>query len=203
MSNEPETALITDVKGSADAIRLPLRFDPQALRADLERIADERWIRHFVTDNYEGDWSGVALRGPANVTHPIQELFANPGTEAWENTSLYDECPYFAEVMSAFQCDLLSVRLLRLGPGSIIKEHVDHSLSLEDAEVRLHVPVQTNADIKFWVNDKLIPLRPGETWYLNVNRPHRVENNSNEYRVHLVLDCAINSWMREQVGIEA
>ena len=135
---------------NADSIKLPLRFDPSALQADLARIPEDRWIRHFVTDNYEGDWSGVALRGPANVTHPLQELFANPATEAWENTSLYDECPYFAEVMSAFQCNMLSVRLLRLGPGSVIKEHVDHSLSLEDAEVRLHVPVQTNADIKFW-----------------------------------------------------
>jgi len=184
----------------ADAIQLPLRFDPSALQTDLARIPEDRWIRHFVTDNYEGDWSGVALRGPANVTHPIQELFANPGTEAWANTSLYDECPYFAEVMSAFQCNLLSVRLLRLGPGSIIREHVDHSLSLEDAEARLHVPVQTNVDIKFWLNDKLVPLQAGETWYLNVNRPHRVENNSDENRVHLVLDCEINAWLMEQVG---
>lgn len=183
------------------AIRLPQRFDPLALREDLARIPEDRWISHFVADNYEGDWSGVALRGPANVTHPIQELFANPGTEAWANTSLYDECPYFAEVMSAFKCNLLSVRLLRLGPGSIIKEHVDHSLSLEDAELRLHVPVQTNADIKFWLDDKLVPLEAGATWYLNVNRPHRVENNSDEYRVHLVLDCEINSWLREQAGI--
>ncbi|MDH3388028.1 MAG: aspartyl/asparaginyl beta-hydroxylase domain-containing protein [Gammaproteobacteria bacterium] len=187
-------------ENSRDAVKLPLRFDPNALREDLGRIPEERWIRHFVTDNYEGDWSGVALRGPANVTHPIQELFANPGTEAWANTSLYDECPYFAEVMSTFQCNLLSVRLLRLGPGSIIKEHVDHSLSLEDAELRLHVPVQTNAEIEFWLDDKLVPLEAGETWYLNVNRPHRVENNSDEYRVHLVLDCEINSWLRAQAG---
>lgn len=187
----------------ADAIQLPLRFDPLALRKDLARIPEDRWISHFVADNYAGDWSGVALRGPANVTHPIQELFANPGTEAWANTSLHDECPYFAEVMSAFHCNLLSVRLLRLGPGSIIREHVDHSLSLEDAEVRLHVPVQTNADIKFWLNDKRVPLQAGETWYLNVNRPHRVENNSDEYRVHLVLDCEINAWLREQAGIPA
>ena len=187
----------------ADAIKLPLRFDPITLRENLARIPGERWIRHFVTDNYEGDWSGIALRGPANVTHPIQELFANPGTAAWANTSLYDECPYFAKVMSAFQCNLLSVRLLRLGPGSVIKEHVDHSLSLEDAEVRLHVPVQTNADIKFWLNDQLVPLQAGETWYLNVNRPHRVENNSEEYRVHLVLDCEVNAWLQEQVRIPA
>jgi hypothetical protein len=103
--------------------------------------------------------------------------------------------------MSAFQCELLSVRLLRLGPGSIIKEHVDHSLSLEDGEARLHVPVQTNTDIEFWLNNKLIPLKAGETWCLNVNLPHRVVNNSAEYRVHLVIDCEVNDWLMSQVGV--
>jgi len=43
-----------------DAIKLRLHFDPIALQQDLDRIADDRWIEHFVKDNYEGDWSGVA-----------------------------------------------------------------------------------------------------------------------------------------------
>ena len=183
------------------AVKLPLAFDPAALMQDLRRVPEDRWIAHFVEDNYEGDWSGVALRGPAGVTHPIQELFANPGTEAWANTSLYDACPYLAEVMSAFRCELLSVRLLRLGPGSVIREHVDHCLAFEDGEVRLHVPVQTNPEIRFWLNEELIPMQVGETWYLNVNLPHRVENNSDEYRVHLVLDCVVNRWLQKLAGL--
>ena len=42
----------------------------------------------------------------------------------------------------------------RAGPGrgEIAKE------ALEDTELRLHVPVQTNADIEFWLDDNLIPL---------------------------------------------
>ena len=102
--------------------------------------------------------------------------------------------------MSTFQCNLLSVRLLRLVSGEFIKEHVDHSLAIEDGEVRLHVPVQTNAAIQFWLNGKLIPLHAGDTWYLNVNLPNRVENNSSETRVHLVLDCEVNAWLIEQMG---
>jgi len=189
------------LKKSSEAIQFPLRFNSDALLNDLNRISDERWIPHFNTDNYEGDWSAVALRGPANVTHPIQEIFATPGTTEWANTSLFDDSPYFAKVMSTFKCPLLSVRLLRLGPGASIKEHTDHSLAFEDGEVRLHVPVQTNQDVKFWLNGQLIPLQAGETWYLNVNLPHRVENNSLKHRVHLVIDCEVNSWLIEQAGI--
>ncbi|MDJ0654924.1 MAG: aspartyl/asparaginyl beta-hydroxylase domain-containing protein [Xanthomonadales bacterium] len=183
------------------AIRLPLRFDPAALKRDLQRVPDDGWVMHFVQYNYEGEWSGVALRGPAGAIHPIQQLTANPGTQAWSNTALYRSCPYFARVMESFRCELLSVRLLRLGPGSMIREHTDHSLSFEDGEVRLHVPVQTNPNIRFWLENQLIPLRAGETWYLNVNLPHRVENLSDEYRVHLVLDCVVNDWLRRQAGL--
>lgn len=65
------------------ALRLPLDFNPHGLRADLARIPSDRWILHFNKAVYKGNWSGVALRGPANVTHPIQSLFATPGTKDW------------------------------------------------------------------------------------------------------------------------
>ena len=183
------------------AIKLPLRFDPDALHRDLDRVPDESWIPHFNQGDYEGDWSAVALRGPAGATHPILELSANPGTRDWANTGLCDRCPYFAEAMSAFECELMSVRLLRLAPGAVIKEHVDHSLAFEDGEVRLHVPVKTNENIRFWLNGERVRMDVGETWYLNVNLPHRVENPGAGYRVHLVLDCVVNDWLRAQAGI--
>ena len=40
-------------------------------------------------------------------------------------------------------------------------------------------------------------LAPGETWYLNVNLPHSVTNGGDEPRVHLVVDCEVNGWLRE------
>jgi hypothetical protein len=46
----------------ADRLCLPFAFDPARLEADLERLAGGDWIRHFVTQNYEGDWSVIALR---------------------------------------------------------------------------------------------------------------------------------------------
>ncbi len=188
--------LLAEYRAMIESLRLPFTFDAASLREDLERIPADRWIAHFVKENYDGDWSGVALRGPADVTHPIQQLFANPGTENWANTDLLDLCPYFAEVLSHFQCPLQSVRLLRLAPGSVIKEHRDHALGYEDGEVRVHVPIQTSPAVEFWLNGKRVVLRAGETWYLNVNLPHRVENRGEEYRVHMVIDCEVDGWMR-------
>jgi hypothetical protein len=179
-----------------NALRLPLTFDPQALRLDLERILPDQWIPHFNTGDYSGQWSGVALRGPANITHPVQALFANPGTTDWADTELQGRCPYFAEVLARFRCPLQSVRLLRLAPGSIIREHTDHSLSFEDGEVRLHVPIQTNSGVEFYLSGARLDLREGETWYLNVNLPHRVANYGPDDRVHMILDCTVDDWLR-------
>ena len=179
-----------------------MAFDAQALQADLERVDDCLWIEHFVRDNYEGDWSVAALRCAADAIHPIQQVSANPDTRDWKNTNLCSVCPYFSHVMSAFKCELQSVRLLRLAPGSVIKQHVDYNLSFDDGEVRLHIPVLTNPAVEFWLNNKRVPMQAGEVWYLNVNLPHRVENHSTHFRVHIVLDCIVNDWLIAQAGYD-
>jgi hypothetical protein len=45
-----------------DRVRLPFRLDPEALAADLARFEGDAWIRHFVRQNYTGDWSVLPLR---------------------------------------------------------------------------------------------------------------------------------------------
>ncbi|MEJ2625872.1 MAG: hypothetical protein P8Z80_15465 [Pseudolabrys sp.] len=47
-----------------DRLLLPLAFAPARLAADLAALQAD-WTAHFVTRNYDGDWSAVALRAPA------------------------------------------------------------------------------------------------------------------------------------------
>jgi hypothetical protein len=180
-------------------LRLPLDFDPAALARDLDRIAPGQWTPHFNTRDYEGEWSGLALRGPAGATHPVLLLSANPGTKEWADTELLASCPYFAEVLATLRCPLLSARLLALAPGAAIKEHRDPALELADGEVRLHIPVRTNAAVEFYLDGERVRLGVGETWYLNVSRRHRVCNRGRDPRVHLVVDCVVDDWLRELV----
>jgi hypothetical protein len=39
----------------------------------------------------------------------------------------------------------------------------------------------------------------GEYWYLDLGKPHRVENRSNRDRVHLVVDCVLNEWLHQVI----
>lgn len=111
-----------------DRLRLPLDFDPARLAADMDAIAGTGWISHFVTQNYEGAWSVLPLRAQAGARHPIQMIYSNPAATAFEDTPLLAEAPYFRAVLAGFACPLQAVRLMRLAPGSTIKEHRDHDL---------------------------------------------------------------------------
>lgn len=174
--------------------KLPLHFDPQRLRADLAQIAPDDWVSHFNTHIYEGDWSGVALR---SVRGAALQLYPDPTAQgAFADTEILARCAYFQEVLAAFQCELESVRLLRLRAGSHIREHRDYRLALEDGVFRVHVPIETNPNVHFYLQNQRIEMHVGEAWYLNLNLPHRVENYSATDRVHLVVDGIVNDWVR-------
>lgn len=178
-----------------DRLRLPLRFDPARMAADIERLANVDWTRHFVRQNYDGDWSAIALRSPRDAKHPIMMISARPGCDDYVDTRVLAGAPYLREVLAAFACPLRSVRLMRLGPGSVIKEHTDLDLSYEDGAVRLHVPIMTNEGVAFRLNGREVAMAPGETWYLRLTDPHAVENRGITARIHLVLDAVVDAWV--------
>jgi len=180
-----------------DRLRLPIAFDAALLLRDLEPFASEQWTGHFVRDNYDGDWSVIPLRGPEGAKHPIQMIFPNPTAKAFENTPFLDNCPHFRAVMDEFHCPLREVRLMRLTPGSLIKEHSDPDLRFEDGLVRIHVPITTNDRVEFRVNGSCVAMEPGSCWYLRLSDPHSVANKGDTDRVHLVIDAMVNDWMTE------
>jgi hypothetical protein len=178
-----------------DRLRLPFRFDPALLARDLANLSSAAWVRHYVRQNYEGDWSVIALRAPAGETHPLRMISSNPACVNFEDTPLLDACPYFREVIGTFQAPLRTGRLMRLTAGSVIKEHHDVDLSFEDGSVRLHIPVVTNDGVEFLLNGRRVILDAGSCWYLRLSDPHRVANRGTEDRVHLVVDAFVNDWV--------
>jgi hypothetical protein len=179
-----------------DRLPLPFRFDPDLLLRDLQGLASVGWIEHFVKQNYDGDWSVIPLRAQAGARHPVMMISPNPTATAFEDTPMLHGCPYFREVLAAFACPLNAVRLMRLTPGSVIKEHTDLELSVEEGTARIHIPVTTNADVEFYLNRSRVVMAAGSAWYLRLSDPHSVINKGDTDRVHMVIDATANDWLR-------
>lgn len=177
---------------------LPLRFDAEALRRDALALPADLWTPHFNTGVYHGDWSGVAFRSPGGDE---RRLYPDPTNRVpFADTPALDRCPAVKQVLSAFRCPLVGARFLRLGPRAYVLPHRDYDLGIELGEVRIHVPVLTNPDVEFFVEDRRVTMQAGETWYADFGRTHRVRNLGDEARIHLVIDCVVDAWLEELLG---
>jgi hypothetical protein len=184
----------------ADRLRLPIQFDPALLLADLQRIEATAWTAHFVPQHYEGDWSVLPLRAPRGATHPILRITSNPGVSDWDDTEFLATSPYFRDVLARFKCPIDAARLMRLTPGSVIKDHSDHDLAAEWGYARLHIPVCTNPDVDFRLSGERVTMAPGSVWYLRLADRHSVINAGKTDRVHLVLDARMNDWLAAKLS---
>ena len=184
-----------------DRLQLPFAFEPAGLQRDVDRLSPDNWIAHFVKENYEGDWSVLPLRGVAGATHPVMMIYSDPSATEFADTPLLRQCPNIRAALDCFSCNLQAVRLMRLKPGSAIKEHADHDLNAEEGTARIHIPISTNNEVIFELNRRRVIMKPGSVWYLRLSDPHRVTNNGSSDRVHIVIDAVVNTWLREILDV--
>jgi mannose-6-phosphate isomerase-like protein (cupin superfamily) len=175
-----------------ESFRLPFSFDVGVVQAELLGYADPKWLPHFNTGYYSGNWSGIALRAPGGNSETLYPV----SDKEYSDTGLMSAFPSVSKIIEQFQCNVLTVRFLRLEKGGVIKEHYDNALSFEDGEVRFHIPIQTNSAVEFTSNGKSLAMNEGECWYINAALPHSAANNGEADRIHLVIDCVVNDWMR-------
>lgn len=75
-----------------------------------------------------------------------------------------------------------------LPAGKKIANHVDKQHIIFKEGHRLHIPIITNELVDFMVNHEHKYLEKGYIYEINNTLLHGVENNSNEDRIHLIID---------------
>jgi len=183
---------------SPDAHRVAFDVDPGPIAAEVAALPDGWWVPHFNRVIYDGDWSGLALRSIGG--QPMSIYPDTTTSHEWLDTPLLAACPATAALLARFECPLTSVRFLRLGPGSRIHPHNDDKLGFHDGDVRLHLPIVSDASVSFWLDDEPIDMRPGECWYLNLHLVHRATNEGTQPRIHLVVDATVDPWLEGLFG---
>lgn len=175
--------------------RLPVNVDLPLLLQALAAIADDAWRGHFNADYFSGDWSGVALVSAADA---LTELSPGRGEPVPRGPWLRDE--RWQKGLRNLSVDIVSARLLRLGPGGKIHEHRDYDLDGPQADRRLHIPLLSPPNVDFWLDGQRMPMQVGECWFLDLARRHRVDNRDTSARVHLVLDCRPGAWLEQVIN---
>ena len=180
-----------------DRIQLPLKFDVQKLQEETKTLATEQFEYYNV----------IQLRAPAHLVDtslpfpPPAEDYADGSWTDWLNTSELEKSPYLKSIIETFQekTTVNLVRLLRLAPNAVVKEHTDPTLGLEveKSMIRLTIPIFNSKDMVFNLNKAPVHMKQGECWYLDLTKPHEIINNVNEERINLTIDMIPNKWVRD------
>ncbi|MCT8987467.1 aspartyl/asparaginyl beta-hydroxylase domain-containing protein [Shewanella phaeophyticola] len=107
-------------------------------------------------------------------------------------TAALEKSPYIKQILASFGEVLSRSRLMRLAPGAQVPLHSDINYHWYK-RVRVHIPITTTEQVQFYCHDKQVHMGAGECWIFDSWKYHKVENNSDQYRVHLVIDLAGSS----------
>ena len=78
--------------------------------------------------------------------------------------------------------------LVMLKSNSKIDRHIDSGESLSVCH-RVHIPIITNKNVLFEIDNEIKNLKEGEMWEINNSEKiHSVVNNSDTDRIHLIVD---------------
>jgi aspartyl/asparaginyl beta-hydroxylase (cupin superfamily) len=106
---------------------------------------------------------------------------------------MYDDFAMFEEELNKIKlilppCEITNAILVVLPSGKNIPPHTDTGLFF-DLYSRIHIPIITNPKCLFTVDGETIHMKAGELWEINNHKKHSVENNGEEDRIHLIIDC--------------
>ncbi len=183
-----------------DRIKLSLTFNAAKMLSEVEALQLAAFEYYDV----------ISLRAPAHIVDstlpfpPPADDYADGSWTEWLDTPFLKKSPYLMSVVDAFRnnTDVTLVRLLRLAPGSVVKEHRDPTLALEidKSVLRLTIPILINDKVKFLLNKTPVPMQPGECWYLRLTDPHEVTNLGETQRINLTIDMIPNEWVRKMIS---
>jgi hypothetical protein len=180
-------------------VKLPINIDEEKLLSDFQNVASRFSGKlHSVKEHHDGGWKSIGLitsGGEVNEDRHINKV-GKPylPTPAWEF------CPYIKEFLNELPAKKKRVRFLSLEPNHEIKWHFDGTGSIDrivnSTSSRFHIPVITNPKIEFQICHNICQWKSAEMYYGDFSFPHRVKNNWNKKRIHLVIDLVPNDNLR-------
>jgi hypothetical protein len=173
---------------SRPLVKLPIRFDADALEAEVRSLPKSAWVPHPT-----GFVGNEALRLITPGGSPTDDLYG-----AMAPTGELLASPYIMEIMASIGCVWGRSRLMGLGAGADVPPHIDSHYYWR-THWRIHIPVITNPLVTFKCGGESVHMKAGECWVFDSFRGHTVQNGGKEQRIHLVLDTVGGGRLRELI----
>ena len=189
----------------------PIRDDLSNLASYLDSM-NFQLLTQIAPYKNNNIWTALSLHGygsnPSDIYKPgfvKSDIYIGSKLE-WTSLANEPVMSPIREIISRLPCQFERIRFMKLAAGKSLRKHNDNiDQDIESKKlIRLHVPIRTNKDVVFTIYDsdedhvgQKLNLKAGRYYYLDVTKPHSVINNSSVDRYHLILDCYMDSQLKE------
>lgn len=156
---------------------------------DNEHLWYENTTRQDAPGSAHQDTRSIWLRGPSHITldtvfndlkasdYPAMQVIGNPVFELLSKALVNLQIAELGRVM-----------IVALKPGGAIQQHRDEG-SYADHYSRFHLVVSSSDGNTFTCADESVHMKTGELWWFDHQDEHHVRNDSNEERIHIIIDA--------------
>lgn len=166
----------------------------------MDEISEQSWLWNVIKERQttkgspHHDTETIFLRWCPGST--LEDIFTQ--IEAVDCPPLLSYLPSARGLMETV-CELVNSRqlgramIVRFKPGGRIDPHIDEG-QYADYFDRFHLSLDSQEGNRFNViedehNHHWVHMKPGEVWWFNHKMTHFVENHSDEWRTHMIVDC--------------
>ena len=172
----------------------------------LPYLADLTKFIEYVNTFSEDDWNSWTLRqalGNHESTNTIKIQWIPLTVKKYDETLIERNEPIYS-IATELLKDILhflkdyyngtifKIILPKLKAGSTIGMHRDTLFSLTVPH-RVHIPIITNDDVIFGCGPTSLNMKVGNLYEINNSLNHWVINNTNQDRIHLIVDVIENN----------
>ena len=180
-------------------IPIAIELDRGKIISEFEAVASAfSGQLHSIKEHHDGGWKSIGLITSGGSVDEDRHI--NKVGKPYVPTPALEFCPYIQEILDFLPATKKRVRFLTLEPGHEIKWHFDGTGSIDkivnSTSSRFHIPVITSPKIEFQICHNICQWQPGNMYYGDFSFPHRVKNNWDKTRIHLVIDLVPNDKLR-------
>ena len=180
-------------------------YDVLRLQEELKRV-EGYYLPRFIKDD---NWDAIPLRNASGSEKrdgiEIGKTIKAGKMLPCKNTIFMYQLPYIQSIIDdiadKYDAKIGLVRISKVPSGRHIFRHKDGVFfDIDSGDIyRMHIPIITDPEVVFEIDEKDFFLEAGRLYYTNVSKQHSVTNASHVDRIHLLIDVHANKMLRSHI----